>query len=311
METVLGILIGIVASVIVGRYYYKRTFNKELRVFGLLNSAVFAGIAPDVRSQLHFRFQERDVAELQQLMFLVANTGDRAIRDLMAPLTLALPPTATILDASIVHRQPSELQATLQTIPEPSGGSEVRLTFPLLNSQEYFVVKLLLSGLVKPGDLSFHLLSEDLPRTLRVGYLPPTAFEDAPYKFEWSLAIIACVVLFIPSWLCYSLYYLWTTKPTLFPYPWATYNFTFESLLLVAPAFILATIFAMAGLAMLGAAIFGGEFPPPKGPRFPLPKNVRSAVFPFPMWRFHPEFGETPVANASTGSAAQEAKNGE
>ncbi len=276
---IFGIVIGVVASVLIGRYYYHRTVNKELSVYELLNSPVFAGIAPDVREQLHFKFKEREVTELQQVMFVVANTGDRAIRDLIETIRLDLPPTAAILDASIVHRHPDDLNATLQvTEVDPAEGSAIHFEFPLLNTKEFFIVKLLLSG-----------------RLGRISRLPPNSYDDKPYKIEWALGAFAVGVLTIPAWIGYLVYKFAELQPSLLPYPWTAYQFSWHSLFLLLPAGILVGGFSLLGLTMIAAAMFGGEFPPPKGPRFPLPKAVRAAVYPYPVWRFHPEFGQTPV----------------
>jgi hypothetical protein len=312
---ILGIVIGVIASILIGRYYYRRTVHKDLSIFGLLNSEVFAGIAPDVREQLHFRFKDREVTELQQLLFLVANTGERAIRDVIETLRLDLPPTAAILDASIVHRHPEDLNATLHvTQMDRAEGSVVRLDFPLLNTKEFFIVKMLLSGKLPQAPLTFHLLCDDLPRTIPISRLPPTAYDDRPYKFEWALAAGATGVLAIPAWLCYAIYQLSLSRPELFPYPWDTFVPSLDSALVVLPTIVLVAGFTFLGLMILGAAIFGGEFPPKKGPRFPLPKSVRAAVFPYRMWRFHPEFGETPVVSAAPkvggGAGTEEGKHG-
>jgi len=114
METALGVLVGALATILASRYYFLRSVNKSLGVYGLLDSLVFAGIEPEMRKQLHFQFREKDVQELQQLVFLVANDGERAISGVIEPLTLTIPPGTELLDASILHRQPEALQAHRQ-----------------------------------------------------------------------------------------------------------------------------------------------------------------------------------------------------
>ena len=110
LQTFIGALIGIAATVVVSRYYYRRSLKKSLGIYTLLDSKVFSGIQPDVRAELHFVYRNRQVAELQQLMFLVANDGDRSISAPIEPLSLRLQ-TVEVLDASIVHRHPDRLKA--------------------------------------------------------------------------------------------------------------------------------------------------------------------------------------------------------
>jgi len=281
VETALGIILGAIATVLVSRYYFRRTVSKSIGVFGLLNSFVFAGIASDVRKLLHFRFEDREVDELQQMVFLVANDGERAIRDVIEPLTLRIPPDVEILDASIVHRHPEGLQVEITINSHPPTGSDISLQFPLLNKREFFVVKMLISGTLVSNELSFRILSDDLPRTLKISSIPPGALEDAGFKFEWGLAFAASVVLLFATWTGYSMYLLYGTRPELFPFPWSSFVISVESLALLIPAIIMILLLSLLGLAMMGAAVFGGTFPPAKGPRFPLPKELLSAVFPY------------------------------
>ena len=187
MGTAVGVLIGVVVTVFVSRYYFQRSVSKSLGVYGLLNSFVFSGIAADVRNQLNFRFKNREVRELQQLVFLVANDGEKAIRDVIEPLGLAIPKDVEVLDASIVHRFPDNLKADLVLTPA-NVGSMVTFHFPVLNRREFFVVKLLLSGRLTLSDVEFTLLADDLPRTLSVKPTPSAAIADSGYSVEWGSA---------------------------------------------------------------------------------------------------------------------------
>lgn len=290
MGAILGLALGIVATVLVSRYYFLRSVDKSLSVFGLLNSYVFAGIAPDVRRNLHFIFQEQEVNDLQQVVLLVANDGERAISNVIEPLSVQLPKNIEVLDASILHRHPEALKAT---ISHTSGvlGQLLELSFPLLNKGEFFVVKLLLSGSVAMRDLPFTILADDLPRSLKVKQLPPASLRDSGYKVQWGLAAAGCIVLLFPIWIVYMLHLLWTNQPGLFPYPWAAYVFSWPSLLLVVPAAILLVFFGVIGTTMAISAFFDGEFPPSRGPKFPLPKELRSIAFPYRL-SLHDSFDE-------------------
>jgi len=288
--TALGVLLGVLATVLVSRYYFLRATKKSLGVYRLLNSLVFAGIAPDVRTQLQFRFRDKEVKDLQQLVLLVANDGEKAISNTIEPLTLRVPPAVEVLDASILHRSPDTLHAQIGTKPQDSAGTEVSFAFPLLNKGEFFVVKLLLSGRMSEKGLSFSVLADDLPRSLRLKELSSWMFEKGAYKFEWGLAVAAGVVLLIPTWICYLGYLLCRVRPNLFPYPWSSFAVSLDSLLVAVPGIVLVILFTVVGLLMLGAAIFGGEFPPSRGPRFPLPRELQGAILNYAMFRDRTDF---------------------
>lgn len=241
MGAIVGLVLGIIATVLVSRYYFLRSVDKSLSVFGLLNSYVFAGIAPDVRRNLHFIFQEQEVNELQQVVLLIANDGERAISNVIEPLAVQLPQGVEVLDASILHRSPDALKATINQ-KAGSSGQIIEFAFPLLNKSEFFVVKLLLSGTVAMRDLPFRVLADDLPRSLKVKHLPPASLRDSRYKIDWTLVGVGCVLLLFPIWIAYLLHVVWLKQPELFPYPWGPYAFSWSSLSLLVPAHAASTV---------------------------------------------------------------------
>ena len=214
LETVLGVVIGAVVTVLVSRYYFRRSISKRLSVYRLLDSFVFDGITPDVRKELQFRFHDRNVNELQQVVFLVANDGERAIRDVIEPLGLAIPREIEVLDASIVYRQPEGLMAEIIVEPNAPNSLNLKFTFPLLNKGEFFVVKLLLSGRFRFSSLS--ILCDDLPRTIKTEPLPADSVQDKEYSFEWIPAILGLIFLVGAAWVLYSGYLLRGFYPELF-----------------------------------------------------------------------------------------------
>lgn len=294
IETLVGVIIGALVTVLASRYYFRRSISKRLSVYRLLNSFVFAGITPDVRRQLQFRFQNRDVDEVQQVIFLVANDGERAIHGVIEPLTLTIPHEVQVLDASIMHRQPEGLKVDIVLDLHPPGASDLKLEFPLLNKREFFVVKLLLSGRFKFSSLS--ILCDDLPRTVNVEPLPPNAVRETQYKFEWIPAAIGLGFCVLAAWPCYSAYLVHATHPELFhpilfPKP--------RTLALVPAAWLylgfgglVLLFFLGVGVLLLGLAIFGGEFPPSRGPRFRLSKELQGMIFPYHGLYLSPNFEE-------------------
>jgi len=285
VETAAGVILGAFVTVLASRYYFRRSISKRLGAYSLLNSFVFDGIAPDVRGQLQFRFQDREVNELQQVLFLVANDGERAIRDVIEPLTLSLPAGVEVLDASIVHRQPGGLKAQITAAPPQPGGTSLALEFPLLNKGEFFVVKLLMSGRFVPSELA--VLCDDLPRTIKMEPLPANSLREPAYKFELALTSMGLGILIIPAWACYAAYLL-HGYPALF-HPLALRPGAMEvhvdSLVFLVFGGLIMLAFAVIGFGLSAAGAFGGEFPPPRGPRFRLPKELQTLVFPYPVLR--------------------------
>lgn len=47
MGTAIGIVVSAVVTVLASHYYFRRSTNKSLGIYELLNSLVFSGIAPD------------------------------------------------------------------------------------------------------------------------------------------------------------------------------------------------------------------------------------------------------------------------
>lgn len=282
---IVGVLLGVGVTIWVGRYYYLRTVAKSLSVFELLNANVFAGISRDMRKNLHFIFQDKEVDELRQVMLLVANDGERAISNIIEPLSIALPQKVDVLDASILHRHPDELRVSVE-IKDNDGSNSLDFDFPLLNKGEFFVVKLLLSGKVNVRGFSFSILADDLPRTIAMRKAPPASLQDAKYRFDKVLAVSGFFVFLLPVWAAYLLYLLWLKSVELFPYPWDSFSPSFSSAFILSFGVIFIGFFLLMAIMMLLASIFDGQFPPSKGPRFPLPKEIKDMCFPYRMPRF-------------------------
>jgi hypothetical protein len=288
--TVLGLIIGALVTILVARYYFQRSVSKKLSLYRLLNSFVFDDIAQDVRNQLQFRFQDREVKELQQVIFLVANDGERAIRDVIEPLTLAIKNDVEILDASIVHRKPEGLKVNIVSTVQKTTGTDLAMHFPLLNKGEFFVVKLLLSGRFKPSPLT--ILCDDLPRSIEMQPPPPDAFHESEVKFEWVPALIGLAILIVPAWACYSGFLLHGLRPSLF-HPFERHQGSLlihlDSLSFLFFGGVIILLFLVIGLGLLGLACFGGRFPPSRRARFELPKELQGMVFPYPVMRLRME----------------------
>lgn len=142
--TISGILFGGILTFIASRYYYKKSIKtKDLSCFVQYVSEILTDIEPEVKKKLTVDYNGRSVESLYQVQFIIANTGDYPIRNLIKPLSLQIPNNAEVLDANIVHIEPSGRDVSLKNLEEKN---EVEFIFPLLNSGEYFVAKLLIKG---------------------------------------------------------------------------------------------------------------------------------------------------------------------
>ena len=280
MNSVIGIIFGVAVTVIVARYYFRRTTQKRLTLYRVLNTRIFAGIDEEVRKQLRFTFREEEVSELQQIEFLVANDGEQAVSNLIDPLCLDLPTGIKVLDASILHRSPKNLQCSVRTTTQEDGIMRIVLDFPLLNKGEYFLVKLLISGTVPTDELSFTILADDLPRTLKFRWLSYDALQERKVRVEWPALVIGILLLGSTCAMGFALYSLVRHQPDLFPYPWSTFKFSVTLFLVMLPSCVGLLLLGIFGIFLTIGMAFEGLFPG-RGPRFPLPEEFRRRSFHF------------------------------
>ena len=303
MNTIIALFVGVLVTVAVGRYYFRRTMRKSIGIYEILVTQIFAGIEADVRDQLRFTYQDREVEDLHQLEFVIANDGERAISNVIKPLRLDLPQGVELLDASVLYRHPKNLHASIPTEDSERSTKSILFEFPLLNRGDFFLVKLLLSGKLRRDDLIFKILADDLPRRLSISRLPSSAFEERKFAFEWIPIIAGLICAGVVAWEVWVLSLIYDQRPELFPYPWASYSFTIESVALLVPAGLPLIAFGIFAFVLIGVSFFGGLTL--TGHRFPIPKDLLSKSFRYPF----PILPEDTIADPRRGEA-QEKKDG-
>src|SRR5690554_5876729 len=132
MEAIIGGIIGIIATVLVSRYYFKRTINKSITPYIITNNSIFAGIDHSVRPNLKFTFQEKEITDLHQLEFIIANDGEKAVSNCIEPLSLTFSKDVEILDSTILYKEPQDLDAKVEII-ETDSNYKLLFKCPLLN----------------------------------------------------------------------------------------------------------------------------------------------------------------------------------
>ena len=277
MGTILGIAIGVFVTILVARYYFKRTVSKKLSVYLSLNNRLFAGIESDVKKNLEFTYNTEEVKELQQIELIVANDGERAIRDCIEPLTIQISKQVKILDASILHRQPSDLHIKITAEDKGDNTASIKCEFPLLNSGEFFLIKLLLDGYINRSDLKCNILAEDLPRSFQTKHLPLSATREPKREVEWGGIVLGLVFLIITCAICLLLWNYYNLKPSIFPFPWQNFQPSWVETTALIIVSITVLGFSLIGIAALIGIAFGEFFE--WGPSFPLPEELRGRSY--------------------------------
>ena len=199
MISIVSLLGGVLATVAVARYYFLRTVeksNKSLTPYIDFFSELLDGIDPEVREALSIKYQELEVEDLIEVQFLVANSGERPIRDVIKPLTLVIPDSSTIMNVALLHISPEGREVSLKVDKDTN---TIEFLFDLLNKDEFFVVKLLLNGKADIDDFVFSITVDDLPPTLETKSLPNDLVQvedaDKTSEIEWELIFGGAVVL--------------------------------------------------------------------------------------------------------------------
>jgi hypothetical protein len=188
-----SLLVGVLATIWVSRYYFRRTVAKALTPYIQFFSSLFDGVDPAVRESLKIAYKGTAVTELLEIEFLIANTGERSIRDVIAPLLLSMPNGCKLLDASILHVSPKGREVKINQTE-----TCVSFEFPLLNAGEFFITKLLLQGRASRKDFTFRITVDDLPPTVSPVPLPYDLVETGKKRqFEYGLLWAGLIFLLL------------------------------------------------------------------------------------------------------------------
>ena len=262
---------GIIATVLVTKYYFRRSLEKSLTPYIQFSSSPLKDIDPAVRKALEVKYQDHAIDNLYEIQFLIANTGFKAIRDVIEPLTLIIPEKCTLLDASVLHVDPQGRTIDLEMSDDKK---ELRYVFPLLNSGEFFITKLLLNGTPSEEDFSFSIVSDELPPTLAPAPLPYDSIGTSRKReFQFPLLIVGLLITVLGLAIVKLIYDGWPSLPSWSELSaWGFFTslgFSGWALFFsILPAFV----FLLLGVIMTAACFTEGSFPPPKK-KFILPDD--------------------------------------
>ncbi|VAX00598.1 hypothetical protein MNBD_GAMMA20-317 [hydrothermal vent metagenome] len=191
---ILSLLGGVIATVVVARYYFLRTVEKSkksLIPYIDFFSELLDGIDPEVRDSLSIKYHDIEVEDLIEVQFLVANAGEKPIRDLIKPLALEIPHSSKIMNVALLHISPKGREVLLDV---DKNKNSIKFLFDLLNKDEFFVVKLLLNGKADIDDFKFTITVDDLPPVLETESLPYDLVEieddDESSEIEWGFIFV-------------------------------------------------------------------------------------------------------------------------
>lgn len=266
-----SLVLGVIASVLVSRYYFRRSFTKSLTTFIQFSSSPLRGIDPAVKSALQIRYHDRPVENLYEIQFLVSNSGEKSIGEVIEPLSIGIPDGALLVDASIMHASPEGRRVELHI---PTDRRSVGFRFPVLNAGDFFITKLLLDGSPREKDFIFSIVAAELPPTLKPTLIPPDAIvSTGTSKFEGAPLVAGCVFLLFGVAIAVLVWARWSAMPA-----WSsvTAREFFGSLGMSGWAAILSALPAFAfivGGTMVAVSSFSGGRFPPRSRRFVVPRK--------------------------------------
>lgn len=166
LSLVLGLFLGIIPGVIISRYYYFKQVDKKLTPYIHLASPILKGTDPNIRKSLKIHYHDKEVEDLFDLQIIVANEGHKPIRNYIEPLSLDIPNNIEVLDTSVLYTRPRERDVSIKVV-EVGDQKKIEFHFSILNSGDFFLIKILLDGIINPEDLVFHITDEDLPSSIK------------------------------------------------------------------------------------------------------------------------------------------------
>ncbi|MCL2683193.1 MAG: hypothetical protein FWE63_06920 [Bacteroidales bacterium] len=192
-----GIIIGAIATYLASKHFFNKGIKcKSLTPFIQYSSTLFSDIEPELQESLTVNYKNVKVDNITQIQFVIANTGDMPIRDIIRPLRMAIPVECKIFSVNIIHIEP-EGREIKYTISETKDGNFVDFEIPLLNASEFFVFKMVVQDNLPSSEedkyskkypYKFTITADELPPNLGIKHLPFSYYEQEkiPRYYDWS-----------------------------------------------------------------------------------------------------------------------------
>lgn len=157
-----------------GWWITKRLASCRLDAIVLQDVVLLDAIDPDVREVLRISYGDNVVEDITMIELMVANRGNNPIEPPIKPLLLTVDLTASrseaasswdLLDVSASSASREDIGVRIEPGEVPH---QRRVLFDLLNPNEYFTLKVLLSGVYSARALSLSITAPRLPHELRL-----------------------------------------------------------------------------------------------------------------------------------------------
>lgn len=293
--TIGGVAIGASASYFVSRHFFQKSIKKKtLTPYIQFTSQLFSELDPELEGNLKVNYKEHKIENITQAQFLIANSGDIPIRDIIEPLKLKVPKDNKILGLSLLHIEP-EGRTVSYKILETSDYNVVEFNVPLLNGGDFFVFKIILQDKL-PIETSnksdeqtepkfeFTITADDLSPKLKIEHLPFSYYEhEKETEFEWTGVWIGVISLLTSIAIFGTILAFSKPSKNLFIFSLKDFfsldNFS-ASHIFILLLLILGLFFVL--LAVLAFVLTITEIVPSEKPKFRVPNKLKKER------KFHP-----------------------
>ena len=267
IETIIGIIAGLVITIIISRYYYRLGARRRLSVYVLRSFQAMSDLDPDIKKDFSVEFNGAPVRSLTVLDLLIANEGTHPVRDYVEPLSIQMPDGVNLLNVMIPYVYPEGRHADVIV----KSGHSFEYQFSILNPREYFLTKIVADGYIDADELLITITADNLPPRIK-----PEAgdhIEAGKRSPIGSLAGLAAAAIYAFSGLCLvsMLSLLWHVNRNLLP-AWLHLPMPYPASMVAVMTIIYILLDAMLILAAIFAALSGHVFLSNR--RFPLPEAV-------------------------------------
>ena len=285
VETIIGVIAGLIITIVISRYYYRLGVRHRLAVYVLQAFQAMSDLDSDIKKDFTVEFNGTPVRDLTVLELLIANEGTHPIRDYVEPLSFQMPDGVHLLNVTVPYVYPEGRHVNAVVKSKHS----FEYQFSILNPREYFLTKIVADGYIDRDELLISIGADNLPPRLRLEINDRVETgKRSPVGSLISLAI-AAIYVFFGLYLVSVLSLLRHVNRNILPM-WLHLPLLYPGSMIAVMTIILTLSVAMLFLGFVFAALLGGAFPPNR--RFPLPealtrkdRPIRIGAGGLKMWR--------------------------
>lgn len=295
--TIGGIIVGALASYFVSLHFFQKSIKKKTLIpFVQFASKLFSELDPELKDNLKVSYKDLEIENITQAQFVVANSGDIPIRDIIEPLKLILPKENKILGINIIHIEPEGRNITFKTI-ENDDCNIIEFYVPLLNGSDYFVFKILIQDSLpqvkeiesedKKQKFEFLITADDLPPKLTIESLPFSYYEEEKNdSYEWAPLLLGIVSLLITTAIFGTILSLKFSTKGLYLLEFNEF-FNSKTFSIYNVYILILTIIGIlfSVLMIIGFITSISQLTPDEKPKFKVPKNLKNERR-FPSFEF-------------------------